>query len=92
MIDTPLDAIEWCKQKSKRVLIGHDDYLDIANVIRALVQDRVAVQSEVRRMEQVIYKLEHPPKPKSKIKADPQPFGTEGNGIMTFQIPPDERK
>lgn len=92
MIETPLDAIDWLKQKSSRIMVGRDDYADVIQVIRNLIKDRMEVQRLVEQQIKQIYKLENPPKPKSKLRASPQPFGTEGNGILTFQIPPEERK
>lgn len=92
MINTPIDAIIWLQQKSSRVQIGRDDYADVVQVIRNLVKDRQDVQKLIDGLEKKIYMLENPPKPKHPSKPEPQPFGTEGNGIMTWQIPPDQRK
>lgn len=72
---TPIHAIQWCAQKSQRVKIGHNDYLEVLVVLRKLVAERIEHKKEMAKLEAEIARLTAPPPKKVRV-----PFDVGGNG------------
>ena len=73
---TPIKAIEWLLLQSKRLRFGRDNYLDVANLIRQLVQER----HDLRKL---VTQYERAAAPKPRVRK-PHLETPEGTGQWDF--------
>lgn len=69
---TPPQALEWLLFKARRIKYGTNQYLEIANLIRSFLRERVALNKQIEKQQIEIERL-------TQLKTR-RAYQTEGDG------------